>query len=166
MTEVTLNNLKLNKAGRKKTRRVGRGNSSGRGTYSARGLKGQKARSGGKGGLKRRGLAQMLRSKPKMGGFTSLKPKMTNVTLEELEFAFENGAVVDPKKIISKLSLHHSKSGVKVLGNGVLTKKLRVIAHSFSESAKKAIIAAGGTAEVIVLPENPAKKKKKAKKTK
>ncbi|MFA6254919.1 MAG: hypothetical protein WC675_02675 [Patescibacteria group bacterium] len=55
MSELTLHNLKVNKKARKKSKRVGRGNASGHGTYSTRGLKGQKSRSGGKGGLKRRG---------------------------------------------------------------------------------------------------------------
>lgn len=164
MTEVSLNNLQLNKAGRKKTRRLGRGNSSGRGTYSGRGIKGQKARSGVS-GLKRRGLTQMLRSKPKMGGFISSKPKMTNINLDELNRMFEAGELITPKKIIAKLSLHKSKSGVKVLGNGQLTKKLKISAHAFSESAKKAIIDAGGSVDVIKRPDNPAKKVK-AKKTK
>ena len=157
MTEISLNNLQLNKAGRKKSRRIGRGNSSGRGTYSGRGLKGQKARSGVS-GLKRRGLTRMLKSKPKMGGFISLKPKMTNVNLDELNRMFEAGELITPKKIIAKLSLHHSKSGVKVLGDGKLTKKLKITAHAFSESAKKAIIDAGGSVELVLIPDNPAKK--------
>lgn len=159
MIQIGLNNLKLNKAGRKKTRRVGRGNSSGRGTYSGRGLKGQRSRSGGKAGLKRRGLKQLLKGKPKIGGFKSLKPKMVNVSLEQLNKAFEDGALVNPKKILSQLGIQSNSSGIKVLGVGKLTKKLKVTVNSFSESAKKAIIDAGGTVEMIIKPKKAQPKK-------
>src|SRR3989344_399564 len=98
MAELTLHNLKINKKAKKKTKRVGRGNASGHGTYSGRGLKGQKARAGGKGGLKRRGLKQLLRNKPKLGGFKSLKPKMAIVDLDQLEKVFTIGEIVDGKK--------------------------------------------------------------------
>ncbi len=150
MTQIGLHNLKLGRAGRKRSKRVGRGNSSGRGSYSSRGVKGQKARSGGKHGLKRRGLAQMLKSKPKLGGFKSLKPKMTTVNLSQLNQAFEDGAKIEVKKVIKALNLDPSTSGLKVLGEGQITKKLHVSADGFSESAKQAILKAGGSAEVIV----------------
>lgn len=148
MAEITLHNLKINKKARKKAKRVGRGNASGSGTYSGRGLKGQRSRSGGKSGLKRRGLKQMLKSKPKIGGFKSLKPKMETVNLDRLEVAFNDGELVNSKKLIAKNLIKTAKNGVKVLGNGKLTKKLTVIVNNFSKSAKKAIIEAGGKAEI------------------
>jgi len=148
MAELTLHNLKVKKGAKKKPRRVGRGNASGSGTYSGRGLKGQRSRSGGKKGLKRRGLRQLLKNKPKIGGFKSLKPKMVTVNLDQLEKSFESGEIVNNKKLISKNLIKSAKTGVKVLGRGKLTKKLTVVADNFSESAKKAIIDTGGSVKV------------------
>jgi len=154
MAELTLHNLKINKKAKKKPKRVGRGNASGHGTYSGRGLKGQKSRSGGKSGLKRRGLSQLLRNKPKLGGFKSLNPKMETVNIDQLERNFEAGEIVNAKKLINKNLIKDNKTGVKILGDGKLTKKLTVIVNSFSESAKKAIIEAGGQFQLT----SPAKK--------
>lgn len=148
MVELSLHNLKVNKKAKRKPKRRGRGNASGHGTYSGRGLKGQKARSGGKGGLKRRGLRQLLRNKPKIGGFKSLKPKRETVNLNQLDLAFEAGEVVNSKKLLVKNLIKDSKTGVKILGDGRLTKKLNVFADSFSETAKKAIMELGGSVKV------------------
>lgn len=149
MAELTLHNLKINKAAKKKAKRVGRGNASGHGTYSGRGLKGQKSRSGGKSGLKRRGLRQLLRNKPKIGGFKSLRSKLAVVNLDDLEKNFEAGELINDKKLLAKNLIKTNKFGVKILGEGKLTKKLIVIADSFSESAKKGIIEAGGSIKLI-----------------
>lgn len=148
MEELTLHNLKFNKKAKKRRKRVGRGNASGHGTYSTRGLKGQKARSGGRSGLKRRGLRQLLRNKPKIGGFRSPYPKMVTVNLDQLEKNFAAGEIVDAKKLIDKYLIKSARTGLKILGNGKLTKKLVVIADGFSESAKKAIIEAGGRVQL------------------
>lgn len=148
MEKLTLHNLKVNKGARKKPRRLGRGNASGAGNYSGRGMKGQRSRAGGKGGLKRKGLKQFLSNKPKIGGFKSLKPKMVIVNLDQLEKIFETGEIVNDKKLISKGIISSAKTGLKILGSGKLTKKLSVTADAFSESAKKAIIDVGGTAEL------------------
>lgn len=159
MSELSLNNLQVGK--KKKSKRVGRGNSSGRGTYSGRGLKGQRARSGGKGGLKRRGLVQTLKSKPKIGGFKSMKPKLETISLGLLDKHFEAGELVDIKKLAKKGLVDIKKNGLKILGTGKLTKKLTVKANAFSESAKKAIIDAGGQVELIVKPKKVKKKSSK-----
>src|SRR3989338_10160525 len=98
MVELTLDNLKINFGAKKKRKRVGRGNASGHGTYSGRGLKGQRARSGGKKGLKLRGLKQLLKNKPKIGGFRSLKPKMAVVNLSDLENNFSAGEIINAAK--------------------------------------------------------------------
>ncbi|OGY45557.1 MAG: 50S ribosomal protein L15 [Candidatus Buchananbacteria bacterium RIFCSPHIGHO2_02_FULL_38_8] len=146
--ELTLHNLKLAKGSKRKIKRMGRGNASGHGTYSGRGQKGQRARSGGKKGLKRRGLHQLLKNKPKLGGFKSLKSKMAIVNLDQLEKVFTIGEIVDGKKLIAKNLIKSNKTGVKILGQGKLTKKLTVIADAFSDSAKKAIMEVGGKAEL------------------
>ncbi|MFA6215015.1 MAG: 50S ribosomal protein L15 [Patescibacteria group bacterium] len=149
MAQLSLHNLKINKSAKKKAKRVGRGNASGHGTYSGRGLKGQRSRSGGKGGLKLRGLKQLLRNKPKIGGFRSLRPKMVIVNLADLEKSFSSGELVTPKKLVAKNLIKDYKTGVKVLGEGKLVKKLTIVANSFSETAKKAIMEAGGKMVVV-----------------
>jgi len=149
MTELNLHNLQINKKSKKKRKRLGRGNASGHGTYSGRGLKGQRARSGGKKGLKRRGLKQLLRNKPKIGGFKSLGPKMAIVNIDQLEKNFGAGEIINANKLIAKNIIKSARSGLKILGNGKLTKKLTVAADSFSESAKKAIMEVGGTAQLV-----------------
>ena len=147
MAELSLHNLKAKK--RKKAKRFGRGNASGRGSYSGRGIKGQRARSGGRRGLKRRGLMGLLRNKPKLGGFKSLQPKMETVNVEKLEENFEAGEIVNAKKLMAKSLIKDNRRGVKILGEGQLTKKLTVVADDFSESAKGAIIKAGGNVKLV-----------------
>ena len=130
-------------------KRVGRGTGSGLGKTSAKGHKGQKARSGSKKNGFEGGQMPLARRLPKRG-FTNIFAKgYTVVNVGELE-KLENGTTVTAellKKqgIISKIE----KDGLKVLGRGELTKKLDVKAAKFSETAKKAIEAAGGSAEVV-----------------
>ncbi|MFH0818897.1 MAG: uL15 family ribosomal protein [Patescibacteria group bacterium] len=126
---LTLTNLKPKP--RKTKRRVGRGNASGRGTYSSRGLKGQKSRSGGKGGLKLMGLKQTFKKIPKVKGFKSLNDKLLIINLKDLETTYKDG---------QKVKLE----GYKVLGSGKLSKKLIVCASAFSKVASEAITKAGG----------------------
>lgn len=147
MTELGLHNLTRNK--RQTGKRLGRGAGSGRGGYSGRGLKGQRARSGGRAGLKRRGLAQMLKSKPKLGGFKSPNAKLEIVNIVDLEKIFENGELINGKKLLGKDLVKTLKHGIKVLGRGKLTKKFTIEATSFSESAKKAIMEVGGEIKLI-----------------
>ncbi|OGY46960.1 MAG: 50S ribosomal protein L15 [Candidatus Buchananbacteria bacterium RIFCSPHIGHO2_02_FULL_45_11b] len=147
MSELTLHNLTINKKSRKNPKRLGRGNASGHGTYSTRGQKGQKARSGGSKGLRRWALVQQLRSKPKIGGFRSLRPKSATVNVSQLESNFAAGEIVNAKKLIEKNLIKSAKTGIKILGEGRLTKKLTVFADSFSKSAESAIIKAGGKAQ-------------------
>ncbi len=138
----------LPKRSGKTKNRVGRGNASG-GNYSGRGMKGQRSRSGGKGGLKLRGLKQSMMAQKKNRGFTSPHAKMHAVNLAQLEATFDAGTVVTPEMMATFRLVPTPKSKVKVLGNGTLTKKLTVSAHAFSESATTAIAAAGGEAQVI-----------------
>ena len=117
-------------------KRVGRGTGSGLGKTSAKGHKGQKARSGSKKNGFEGGQMPLARRLPKRG-FTNIfaKEYSTVVTAELLK----------EKRIISKIE----KDGLKVLGRGELTKRLDVKAAKFTETAQKAIEAAGGTVEVI-----------------
>jgi large subunit ribosomal protein L15 len=121
-----LHNLKASSGSTKKKKRVGRGNSSGHGTYSTRGIKGQRSRSGGKGGLKRLGLKQVILATPKRKGFTSNRPKNQTVNLSELNNNFKDGASINPQSLLRAGLIKDATASVKILGNGELKlKKLK-----------------------------------------
>ncbi len=143
---INLSNLKPAKGSQKKSIKVGRGGK--RGSYSGRGMKGQRARSGGKRGLKAFGLRQTLRRIPKLRGFHSAYPKMAVVNIADLEKKFVSGDIVDAAKLIRAGLVDKSNKGIKILGTGKLSKQLTVTADAFSASASAAIEAAGGTAEI------------------
>lgn len=130
-------------------KRVGRGTGSGLGKTSGKGHKGQKARSGSKKNGFEGGQMPLARRLPKRG-FTNIFAKVyTVINISDLN-RFEDGAVITAESlkqtgVISKIE----KDGLKVLGRGELTKRLDVKAAKFSETAQKAIEAAGGTAEVV-----------------
>ena len=130
-------------------KRKGRGHGTGNGKTAGRGHKGQHARSGG--GVRvgfEGGQMPLVRRVPKRG-FNNIfaKPfEAVNVSVFE---CFEDGAVVGVEELLAKGILSKCKYGVKVLGNGEITKKITVKANAFSESAKAKIEAAGGKAEVV-----------------
>ena len=130
-------------------KRKGRGIGTGNGKTGGRGHKGQKARSGG--GVRvgfEGGQMPLARRIPKRG-FNNIfaKPlEAVNVSAPEV---FEDGAVVDANVLLAKGILSKCQYGVKILGNGELTKKLTVKAAAFSASAKEKIEAVGGKAEVV-----------------
>lgn len=144
---ITLSNLKPAKGATKKRKDIGRGGK--RGTYSGRGMKGQKARSGGRHGLKALGMRQTLRRVPKLRGFKSLKAKMAVVNVSDLDRVFKDGDLVTPGMLIKAGLISSAKGGVKILGQGELSKKLNVSAQAFSTTAKTAIEKAGGQAAII-----------------
>ncbi len=132
-------------------KRVGRGNSSGHGTYSGRGLKGQKSRSGKNVRLSfEGGQMPLARKLHVLRGFSNARFKVVYqpVNVSELE-RFEAGAVVTPEALKAAGILKHLREPVKVLGEGELTRKLTVTAHRFSEAAKAKIESAGGTATLV-----------------
>ena len=146
---MKLHELKPAEGSRKVRSRVGRGTSSGNGKTSGRGQKGQKARSGV--GLRpgfEGGQTPLFRRLPKRG-FTNINAKeYTLVNLDQLNVS-EDGTEVTPVVLKEAGIIRAEKSGVKVLGNGELTKKLTVKAAKFSKSAEAAITAKGGSIEVI-----------------
>ena len=119
--------------------RKGRGAGSGNGKTGGRGHKGQKARSGGQMPLARR--------LPKRGFNNIFATPLEIINLSALN-AFEDGDVVNVEALLAKGILSKCEYGFKVLGNGKVTKKVTVEASAFSASAKEAIEAAGGKAEV------------------
>ena len=142
--ELKLYNLKPALGAKHKKKRIGRGDSSGHGTYSTRGAKGQKARSGGTGGLKLKGMKANILSIPKLGGFRSLVPKMSVVNLKDLERKFVNNDIITPGKLVGNNLVKSSKAGVKILGEGKLTNNLPIKGCAISASAKAAVAKAGG----------------------
>jgi large subunit ribosomal protein L15 len=155
---LKLYNLRPAKGAKKNKKRVGRGDSSGHGTFSTRGQKGQRARSGGRRGLKMMGLKTSIQSIPKLGGFKSLKPKLAIVNLEDLEKNYKNGEVVDALSLWQK-DLSDRKYGVKILGGGKLSKKLTIRGLKLSESAKEAIEKAGGKVILSTKDKEPKEQK-------
>jgi len=130
-------------------KRLGRGSGSGLGKTSGKGHKGAKARSGGG---KRPGFEggqmPLYRRVPKRGFNNIFGTEYAEVNVERLE-CFENGDTVTAEKLIEAGIIKKTLDGVKILGNGDLSKKLTVQAAKFSASAKEKIEAAGGKAEVI-----------------
>lgn len=132
----------------KKTKRLGRGNSSS-GNYSGRGMKGQRSRSGGKGGLKLRGLKMSMMGLPKSRGFQSGRVRAQVVNIEDLERLFVDGDTVNAATLAQKGLVKSENKKVKVLGNGEINKKLTIEVNAVSAKAKEAIEKAGGTLTVI-----------------
>ena len=130
-------------------KRLGRGIGSGLGKTSGKGHKGQWARSGGgvRSGFEG-GQTPLARRLPKRGFNNKFRVEYDIVNVESLN-VFESGTVVTPALLAETRIVNGKKGGIKVLGNGHLTKKLTVKADKFSASAKAAIEAAGGVAEVI-----------------
>jgi len=143
---LSLHTIKPNKGATKKKKRVGRGNASGHGTYSGRGLKGQKSRSGGKNSLKRKGMKPILLQTPKLRGFKSDKPKNQVVNIISINQNFKDGDVVNVKTLLKKGLIDNLKNPVKILGNGDLQRQsLKFVGVRVSDSAKSQIEKAKGS---------------------
>jgi large subunit ribosomal protein L15 len=146
---MELNNLKPKKGARHAKKRVGRGPGSGHGKTASRGEKGQKSRSGYSRQLGFEGGQMPLHRRLPKRGFTNIfKKDYAVVNLADLE-RFDNGATVDEAALRSAGLVKGQNDGIKVLGNGKLSKKLTVSATKFSATAKAAIEAAGGTVQEI-----------------
>jgi len=133
----------------KESRRIGRGTGSGMGKTSTKGHKGQKARSGTKKNGFEGGQMPLARRLPKVG-FTNIWGKVyTTVNVKDLN-RFEDGTTVNAELLEAEGVIYKvAKDGLKVLGNGTLTKKLHVQAAKFTKTADEAIKAAGGSVEVV-----------------
>ena len=144
-----LNQLKPVEGARHAKKRLGRGIGSGLGKTAGKGTKGQNARSGG--GVRpgfEGGQLPLFQRLPKRGFKSLSRVEYKVVNVEQLN-VFKNGSVVDAQKLVEAGIIKELNENVKILGNGKLEKKLTVKANKFSESAKKAIEAAGGSVEVI-----------------
>ena len=146
---MKLNELRPAEGSVKANFRKGRGAGSGNGKTAGKGHKGQNARSGG--GVRpgfEGGQLPLYRKLPKRGFKNRFATNYVTVNVSELN-VFENGAVVDLEALLAKKIVRKSLDGLKVLGNGELTKNLTVKAAAFSATAKEKITAAGGQAEEV-----------------
>ncbi|MDR0916720.1 MAG: 50S ribosomal protein L15 [Oscillospiraceae bacterium] len=131
-------------------KRKGRGPGTGNGKTAGRGHKGQKARSGG--GVRigfEGGQMPLTRRVPKRGFHNIFAKPLETVNIKTLEERFESGDVVSAETLLANGTLSKVRYGVKILGEGEITKKLDVQVNAFSESAKSKIEAAGGKAQVV-----------------
>jgi large subunit ribosomal protein L15 len=146
---MKLHELKPAEGSRSNRKRKGRGIGSGNGKTAGKGHKGQNARSGG--GVRpgfEGGQNPLFRRLPKRG-FTNINRKEYAIVNLDTLNRFEEGTEVTPALLIETGVVSSEKSGIKILGNGSLDKKLTVKAHKFSASAKEAIENAGGQTEVV-----------------
>lgn len=158
MTELSLSTLKRHPRSRRQARRVGRGNGS-KGTYSGRGMKGQRSRTGGRRGLIRRSLKSLMDRVAKQRGFRSLRPKFIVVNVGALQAAYRDGEVVTRETLQSTGLIARHGAAVKILGEGELTRRLTVRVHSCSASARKAIEKAGGEVVLLARSQEPTEEK-------
>lgn len=144
-----INQLRPNPGARKAKKRVGRGHGSGSGKTAGKGHKGQLARSGNKPGPAFEGGQTPLFMRLPKRGFTNVNHKeFAVVNLKDLN-VFEDGDVITPELLLEKRIIRKVLSGVKVLANGPLEKKVTIKAHAFSKQALEQINQVGATAEVI-----------------
>lgn len=149
---MELSNLKPKKGSRRPRKRVGRGPGSGHGKTSGRGEKGQKSRSGYSRMLGFEGGQMPLHRRLPKRGFTNIfKKEYAVLNLSDLE-RFEAGTTVDESALRKAGVVKGRFAGIKVLGDGEITKKLTVHAHKFSKTAKERIEAAGGVCQEITQP--------------
>ena len=146
----------------KKRKRIGRGNSSGHGTYSGRGIKGQNSRTGG--GVRpgfEGGQMPIARRLPKLPGFKNpCAVKYQIINLDVLEKKYSDGETVDIVSLAEKGIIKNKKHPIKILGGGEFKKKLTVKTDKASEQAVKKIEQAGGTVEMFVKNKQTPKKQK------
>jgi large subunit ribosomal protein L15 len=147
---MKLHELKPKSGSKFRKKEVGRGHGSGHGTYSTRGMKGQKARSGSSArpGFEG-GQTPLLRRIPKLRGFKSIYEKPQILNLEDLQKNFKDSDKVTKKILEERKLIKSTKSRLKILGGGELTKKLTIEAEAFSKSAKEKIEKKGGTVKLI-----------------
>ena len=145
---MRLDQLKAPPGARRNRKRVGRGNASGTGTYAGRGMKGQKARAGG--GVRRGfegGQLPVIRRLPTQRGFTNIfKKEYAVVNLDSIAARLPEESEVTPELLKEARLIRGMRLPVKVLGRGEMDRAVTVLAHRFSDEAKRKIEAAGGQA--------------------
>ena len=168
---LSLSNLKPAQK-RRARKRIGRGLGSGKGRYSGRGIKGQKSRAGShtmRPGFEGGQMPIYMRLPKQRGPYSKdampMGPHRTHtvpVNLRDLERVFDDGAEATLEAMVEKGLIKNTRTDVKVLGQGELTKKLAVTAHSFSATAREKIEQAGGSVTALRPPREEKKRRRKA----
>ncbi len=153
---LNLSNLRPAKGSKRKAKTIGRGGK--RGSYSGRGMKGQKARSGGKSGLKRLGMRQLMERTHKVRCFQSLVAKPAVVSLGTLNKNYQDNETVSPANLAEKKLIKTAKNGAKILSDGQIKIKIKLTGCLLSAKAAEKITAAGGEITPVVAKEKIAKK--------
>ena len=148
---LRMNDLRPAPGSRKKRKRVGRGNASGKGTYSGRGLKGQRSRAGRDyNAVFEGGAMSMFRTLPRRNGFKApFRVETQPVNVVELGRRFSDGDTVDADALVSAGLLRRASQRFKILAGGELDVSLTVRVERISPAAQAKIVAAGGSVEVI-----------------
>lgn len=151
---MRLSDLRPTPGSVRKPKRVGRGNASGHGTYATRGGKGQTARSGYRmPPAFEGGQTPLWKRVPKRGFKNPTRKSYACVNVGQLNERFPDGSEITPKILHEQGIIKKLQSGVKILGDGPLTKRFIVKAHKFSTSAREKIVAAGGQAIALLAEE-------------
>ena len=143
MTLLSMHTMRPARGAKSKSKVVGRGNASGKGTTAGRGGKGQTARTGGRNKLKLLGMRHIILATPKLRGFKSQHAKSAIVGLGQINSAYAAGEMVNLKTLMRKRLIPMGSASVKILG-GTLKKKLVFSGCNISESAKQKITTVGG----------------------
>lgn len=150
---LSLHSLKPAHGSSRGRKRLGRGNASGHGAYSTRGIKGQRARQGGRKGLTQLGAKHFISHLPKVRGFQSFKQQAQVVNVADL-VKVAAGSVVDARKLQTLGLIQDHRAAVKLIGSAKLP-KLTVIAQGSTAGARAAVESAGGTLEIKALATKP-----------
>ncbi|MCR4278754.1 MAG: 50S ribosomal protein L15 [bacterium] len=143
---LSLHTIAPSKGAKKTKKRIGRGYGSGKGTTAGRGTKGQRARTGGRNGLKLKGLKQMILGFPKSRGFASTKAQVFDIRAERVMKVFNDNATVTVAELKKKGLLPKQAVYVKLIGGGEeAVKPLKIVGIRATQSVKTAIEKAGGT---------------------
>jgi len=146
---LSLNTIKAESGSTKKRKRVGRGNASGTGTYSGKGQKGQKSRSGVS-GLKKLGMKQTLLRTPKVKGFKSIKPKAQVINVFDINKFYKESQVVNAKTLVKNGLVSDQKREIKLLAKGELkVKNLQFQNIKVSDTAREKIEKLGGKFTIV-----------------
>lgn len=142
---MKLHTIKPARGSKKTSKRLGRGAGSGRGKTAGRGTKGQKSRSGGKSGLKLKGLKRTLQRIPKLRGFKSPHAKMEAVSLKAIEKVFPKNGIITPNVLAKHGLVSGPKAKVKLLGTHEIKSKWTIKGCKVTAGARAAIEKAGGS---------------------
>lgn len=148
---MKINELKPAPGSKKKPKRVGRGLGSGHGRYATKGIKGQKARSGGAKGPGFEGGQMPLQRRVPKRGFSNapFKKEYAIVNLKDLNKIIDEVDVITPEVLVEKGIIKKLKDGLKILGDGEIKKPVTIKTHAISKSARQKIESIGGKVEVI-----------------